>query len=250
VYRESELTEAEWRERAAIAVPYLEDNAPLAAEIAYGEVSRAPYTTLQSLKGKLSASALWQWIDAPKLASRRSTYLLLLGIAGDSPDAARLQSEIEAKRVAHDSTDLAAMLAADLEQNGPQRVEWIETNYLADPARNLSEIKAALLALSVQGQADALIPRKRVAAAYAVFIERRKPMAGFVAQELADWQFWDATADYVEILKSDAVKDPASHFLIVNYLQRSPLPVAKAALRQFANAGRSSSSDVVTKTQQ
>jgi hypothetical protein len=33
-------------------------------------------------------------------------------------------------------------------------------------------------------------------------------MAGFVALELADWKYWDATNDYVALLKSNAVKIP------------------------------------------
>ena len=36
----------------------------------------------------------------------------------------------------------------------------------------------------------------------------------------------------------DAVKDPASHFAIVNYLQRSPRGEAKAALRLLASQRR------------
>jgi hypothetical protein len=63
-------------------------------------------------------------------------------------------------------------------------------------------------------------------------------MAGFVAQELADWGYWDATSDYAALLKSDVLKDSASHFAVVNYLQRSPQAVAKAALRSLANQPR------------
>jgi hypothetical protein len=219
----------------ALAAPYLENPTPLAAEIAHGEISRAPYIALRTLKPELVAHALTRWIDDPKLAARRSTYILLLGIAGGPQDAVRLRLSTDAKRQAHDAADLAAMLAADLGLSGPTRLEWIETNYLVDPDRTLAEIKAALLALSVHGKADATVPQTRVIAAYQLFIQQRRSMAGFVAQELADWEYWDATPDYVEVLKSKAVRDPAAHFLIVNYLQRSPRSAAKAALRQLAD---------------
>jgi hypothetical protein len=63
-------------------------------------------------------------------------------------------------------------------------------------------------------------------------------MAGFVASELADWGYWDATADYVALLKSGALKDPASHFAVVSYLQRNPHAAAKAALRTLAEQPR------------
>ena len=46
-------------------------------------------------------------------------------------------------------------------------------------------------------------------------------MAGFVAQQLADWDYWDAATEYAALLKSNAIKDPASEFAVVNYLQRA-----------------------------
>jgi hypothetical protein len=47
-----------------------------------------------------------------------------------------------------------------------------------------------LLALSVHGGANGAVPRERVIQAYGLFIRERKPMAGFVALELADWEYW------------------------------------------------------------
>jgi hypothetical protein len=130
------------------------------------------------------------------------------------------------------------MLAADLELRGPSRVGWIEQAYFADRTRTLPEIEAALLALGVHGGANAAVPRDRVIAAYRFFIRERKAMAGFVAQQLADWEYWDVTAEYVALLESDAVKDPASHFAVVNYLHRSPRAAAKAALQSIADKPR------------
>jgi hypothetical protein len=234
----SELTEAQWRERLALVVPYLEDSEPLAAEIAHDEVRRAPFGAMRSVKAQLDASALARWLDDPALAARRSTYTLLLGIAGGPGDAAQLEQRIEAAWRSRDATNLAAMLAADLELRGPSRVGFIEQSYFGDRDRTMPEIEAALLALSVHGGAGAVVPRARVIAAYRRFIRERKPMAGFVAQELADWGYWDATSDYAALLKSGVLKDSASHFAVVNYLQRSPQAVAKAALRSLANQPR------------
>lgn len=234
----SELTEAEWSERVALVVPYLENPEALAADIAHGEISRAPYSALRTLKSKLVATRISGWIDDPALEARHRTYILLLGIAGNADDAARLERRIEVARRSHDATNLAAMLAADLEMRGPTAVDSIETMYLSDGARTLPEIEASLLALSVHGGANAAVPRKRVIAAYRVFMRERKPMAGFVALELADWEYWDATDDYVALLRSNSVKDPAEHFMIVSYLQRSPQAAAKAALRALGNIPR------------
>ena len=229
----SELTDEAWRERLALVAPYLEHPDALAADIAYGEVSRAPYAAMRSLKPRLDKAQIASWIGNPQRAARRSAYTLLLGIAGGPDDAARLEQDIDKAWRSRDAVDLAAMLAADLELRGPPGVDGIEQRYFADRDRTMPEIEAALLALSVHGGASGIVPRERVIAAYRFFIRERKPMAGFVAHELANWGSWDATSDYAALLKSDAIKDPASHFAVVSYLQRSPRSDARAALRSL-----------------
>ncbi|MBB3394945.1 MULTISPECIES: hypothetical protein [unclassified Rhizobium] len=231
----SYLTDAEWHERIDVVAPQLESGEPLVAEIAFGELSRAPYGVTRLLKPQLDAAKLATWTNDPKLASRRAAYTVLLGIAGGPDTATALEQDVATALKTRDATNLSAMLAADLELRGTSRVDWLETTFFADRRRTLQEIQAALLALSVHGGADGAVPRQRVIEAYRYFIKARSPMAGFVAMELADWEAWDATADYVAIIRSKAVKDPAEQFAILSYLQRSPLTTAQAALRAFAD---------------
>ena len=231
----SSLTDAEWRERVAVVAPHFESTESLVADIAYGELMRAPYGAMRMLKAELDAAKIVTWIDDPKLASRRPAYTLLLGVAGGPDDAIELERRIDTALKARDATNLSAMLAADLELRGPTRIDWLQQTYFADRKRTLPEINAALLALSVHGGADATVPREKVIEAYRYFIKVRRPMAGFVAMELADWQAWDATADYVDIIRSKAVKDPAGEFAILSYLKQSPATVAQAALQQSSD---------------
>ena len=98
-------------------------------------------------------------------------------------------------------TNLAAMIGADLELRGPSRVGWVEARYFADRTRTMPEIEAALLALNVHGDANGTVPRERVIQAYRAFIRERPPMAGFVAQQLADWDYWDVATEYAALLR-------------------------------------------------
>ena len=180
-------------------------------------------------RSRIDTAAVESWLDNPKLVSRHAAYTLLLGFAGSADDAARIEQRIEAAWNAHDSTNLAAMIGADLELRGPSRVDWVEAKYFADRTRTMPEIEAALLALNVHGDANRTVSRERVIQAYRTFIRERPPMAGFVATQLADWNYWDATTDYMALLKSNTIKDPASEFAVVNYLQRSA--AAKAAVQ-------------------
>ena len=222
-----------WSKRIGLIAPYLESDDPLVAEIAFGELSRAPYAAMRTLKPALDPDRIRRWVQDPALSKRHDAYLLLLGIAGGGADAAMLEQRLGAARAAQDATHVAALLAADLELRGPSRVAWIEEIYLLDRKRSLPEIDAALLALNVHGTTGGLVPRQRVVDAYRHFIRERKPMAGFVAAYLSDWKAWDAVPDYVEVLRSNAVKDPAGQFAIVAYLRDSPEAEAQSAAAAF-----------------
>jgi hypothetical protein len=215
------LSDAGWRERVAIVVPCLEKPAPLAAQIAWGELARAPYADLEVVRTRVDPLAVTRWLADPRLAARHATYTLLLGFVGRPADAARLERQIDAARSVHETKDLAAMLAADLELRGASRVDWIEAKYFADRSRSMAEIEAVLLALHVHGDANRTVPRARVIQAYHAFIAERPPLAGFVAPELADWNYWGATTQYHALLKSKRLSDPASEVAVVDYLRRA-----------------------------
>ena len=187
------------------------------------ESSRARSTRARSPGGLLD----------PALAARQPAYTLLLGIAGGSNASATIETLLAAAYHFHDASNLSALLAADLEIRGAARLSWIEQSYLLDRKRTLPEIEAALLALSVQGSADAVVPRGEIIAAYLRFIDQRKPMAGFVVGDLITWKFWGATEKLVDILRSRVIRDPASRLAIINYLHQSPIPIASAEIEKL-----------------
>ena len=215
------LSNEGWRQRVKLVLSYLEDQNPLAARLAWGELARAPYRAMDVARSQVDAAKVTAWIDDPKLAPRRAVYLTLLGFVGGPEDARRLDARLETALAAHDARDLAALIAADLELSGPFRVEWIEARVFADRSRTMPEIEAALRALNVLGDANGAVPRARVIEAYRDFIRRRPAMAGFVAPQLAEWNYWDAAADYSALAKANATMDPASQMAIRLYLTRA-----------------------------
>lgn len=223
------LSYSGWRQRVALVLPYLENANPLAARLAWGELARAPYVVLDVARSRIEAATVESWLNDTKLSPRYATYVTLLGYIGGPEDATRLERRIDAALAAHDATNLGAMIGADLELRGPSRIEWIESAYFADRTRTLPEIEAALLALDVHGDANVTVPRDRVIQAYRFFISKHPPMAGFVAPQLTEWDYWDAAEEYAALLESNAISDPASEFAISIYLQRAA--DAKAAQR-------------------
>jgi len=150
-------------------------------------------------------------------------YLLLLGVAGDAADAAALERRLEALWMARDATNLASTIAADLQLRGPSRMAWVDAKYMGDRLRSTRELEAALLALSVFGNANGIIPRERVIQSYGLFMQEHKELAGFVASDLAAWQYWGAVPVYLALIKSNVRQDFASRVAISTYLRQSPV---------------------------
>ena len=231
------MTDTEWQARAAYVVPYLENPEPLVAEIAYSELARAPYSAMRSLKSHVDAAALRQWTADPRLAKRQSLYTLLLGIAGDATDTARIEQRLDAAWKAKDATNLGPMLAADLELRGPSRMAWIDTKYMGDRDRTTQELQAVLLALSVQGGAnehDSPRARDRVlpqcSSRYTSQLQdlwRRISRRGTTGMP-------DRSTS--PLLHSGVAQHPASRYAMLNYLKQSPRADAKAAVAASAIA--------------
>jgi hypothetical protein len=215
------LSYAGWQQRVALVLPDLESSDRLVAEIAWGELARAPYAAMEAARSRLNPATVARWLDDPQLAQRHAAYMLLLGFVGGPSDAVRIEQHLDDLRISHGATNLGAMIAADLELRGPLRVGWVEALYFADRTRYAPEVEAAVLALSVQGDANRTIPRERAIQAFRTLIRAHPRMAGSVAPQLTDWKYWDVAADYAALLKSDPILDPASEFAIVNYLRRA-----------------------------
>lgn len=232
-----EISAEAWRGRVALVVPQLESPQVLVAKIAHGELSAAPYAVMRSAKPRLDARKVRAWVADPQLAARQQLYVLLLGIAGDERDAVALEQRLDAAWKAGDATNLASMLTADLELRGPARVNWVEERYLRDRSRSATEVAAALLALSVQGQTNAAIPRARVIQAYRLYMKAHPENAGNVAPDLAAWRYWDAVPEYEALMKSGVRQQYPSMLAMLNYLRQSSESMASGSP---ADASRSS----------
>jgi hypothetical protein len=88
-----------------------------------------------------------------------------------------------------------------------------------------------VVALSVHGGEGGTVPREAVADAFLRFVERRAPLGGLVAQDLAAWRVWDATPRFAALVESPDVP-MWSKVAMLQYLRESPRPEAKAALER------------------
>jgi hypothetical protein len=220
--RWTDMDADDWRMRVSLMLPYLESPEPMVAEIAYAEFSAAPYAALLTVRSRLAGPTIRGWLAEPKLAARQPLYLLLLGIAGDARDAAQIERRLDAAWLTGDAGYVGSLIAADLQLTGPRRLAWVDERYLLDPKRSTREIEAALLALSVHGNANGTVPRARIIDSYRAFIKAHPDIAGYVAQDFALWRYWDAVPEYVALMKSNVRQQYPSQLAIIAYLRQSP----------------------------
>jgi hypothetical protein len=236
--RAEPVDDAQWRDHVAFHLDYLEHPEASIADFAYVEVARAPYEAMLAHRARLDAVRMAQWLEDARLAHRAPLYTLLLGIAGGPAATARIDRGVAGAHRRRDVTNLAALLVASMEVHGPPQVAWIERAYLTDRTRSAAELQAVLVALQVQGGADATIPRARAVAALRVFIRTRHPLAGYAAPVLLGWRAWDAVPDYVALLDADAPQHPASTIAMLHYLDASARPEGRAAVAAHRAKGR------------
>jgi hypothetical protein len=218
----AQMNAEDWSARIALVVPQLHGHHSLATELAYAELDAAPYAALRTAKPLLDTAELRRCMADAEIVEHHHTCLLLLGISGNTQDAAALQKRLQVASQSGDAANLSSMLAADLELGGEARVAWIESNYLTNPKRSTPEIKAALLALSVHGNAKGAISRERVIQSYRLFMKAHPEIAGDVAPDFAAWQYWDAVPEYLALMNSKVRQQYPSHLAMLAYLQQSP----------------------------
>jgi len=225
----AEVAAEDWPARLAFFLPRLEDPDPVAAEVAYGEVAQAPYAALRAARDRPGAERIAGWLDDPGRASRAPLYTLLLGMAGGDLATARVARGVRSAAASHDATNLAALLAADLELHGATRLPAIESTYLVSGDRSVPEVRAALLALSVQGGADEAVPRQRIVETYRNFAGTRHPLAGLAAADLRTWRAWDALPEFMALARARVPQHPTAEAALLAFLEASPSREAKSA---------------------
>lgn len=270
-FSHSAFPDMAWLQRLGLVMRERDNQDPFVSELVTGELMRAPYSALRAVGARHSAQDLLAQIDGDGPKARHAPFYAMLGAAGDADHAVLVEERLRSALQRSDTTDVAAMLAADLDLRGVERVDWVEENYLLDRARSIAEVEAAMTALHVHADIDrnvarawiiagvgknylpdrarttadgeaasmALhgnsdmdldIPRARIVGAFRRLIRERPPMAGFVARDLTEWEEWGATADYIALLASGSVTDPASEFAIRSYIGQSPDVAARSAL--------------------
>jgi hypothetical protein len=125
------------------------------------------------------------------------------------------------------------MLSAEIELSRSSAMDFIDRAYICDRNRTLEEIQAAISALSTVGREGPPELRPRIVRSFHLMVEQRRPLAGFVARDLATWGVWDVWSDFAQMLQSGEPIYPSARPAIIDYLRNCPLPEAQEAVQSL-----------------
>lgn len=207
--RTAALSVSDWTERTRFLLGTLTDDEPLVRETLVRELSRTPYGVMRACRADLDVDRLLQTLEPDRFPERQALVALLLGIAGGPTAETWLAEARRAAATQREEPARAALLVAQLEQDGVEGLSrFLRSEILAVSLRE-SERRSALLALSVQGTADGVIPRSAVVAVYERILEQRPDLADLVAADLADWNETSLVGPLQRILDAGGVTDEA-----------------------------------------
>ena len=130
--------------------------------------------------------------------------LAILLLAQDPTDQDRefIESSFENSQKFSLTTNLAAWATAHVEINGAQAVQQIEEEYFGDSSRSVKEIRAVVIALSVQGNNGHTDLRDRIVTSYGVALQNHPQVAGLIASDLIDWRKNVYCEQMIKIIKN------------------------------------------------
>lgn len=230
--------DADWPARFVFFAPDLESPVMAVAQVAYEELSVAPYGAMRAAAKRFAGLPLAHWLDQARLLERHPLYALMAGFTGGSGQAAVFQQRLLANSAREPLANSSAWMAAVLELQGEAGLAWLRENYLQKSGRTDTEVQAALLALRVHVGDGTRINRDAAVSVVRAFVQANPQRAGFAASDLGDWGRWDFTGEFERLLDTDQPQVFASRYAMVLYLLRNPQPEARAALERLRAKGR------------
>lgn len=188
------------------------------ADLAYLEVGRAPYSEIKALGDRVKPDVVRRILGDFAYYDWRALAILMLASSDDERDHRYIKESFESTQKLHIDSHLAAWATAYVEIEGEHAIDRIEDAYFRDGTRTDAELIEIGKALSVHGTNGHIHLRDRIVAAYALLLENRTAMVGWVAKDLAAWQEWGLANQIREIAGDGVDLDMQALFAVGYYL--------------------------------
>jgi len=188
-------------------------------ELAYLELARAPYGTIQRLARAVPRESIEQILRNPIYIEWRPLAILLLA---QSPEATDKQYILESFRSAERiglTRNLAAWAAASIELQGADAVSFIQRCYFRDPDRKRDELVEVVKAMSMHGTEGRTELRDQIVSCYDVLLDVHPQMIEYIVKDLIAWKRPELTQRISNIEAKGAKLDFAAKKAIRQYLR-------------------------------
>ncbi len=206
---------------------FLEFPDSLIGDDAYAEFAKAPYEAVFAARNSFSREKLRKWLTSDDvLAPRRGLYGLMLGLIGNSEDAALLKQLIDDKS---DSVRLGidGVMAGFVLIHGNDALQYLRRTIFEDPQSPITDVHAAMTTMRFlwsSGPPD--VSRESIKETVRAVLDR--PAAADMAiADLARWKDWSVQDRLMKIYEREDAENPLGQIAIrraiIRYLLASSL---------------------------
>ena len=212
-------------QRLPYYIAFLEHSDPLLSIDAWAEFANATYDDVKAVKNGMPRDKLRQWIADPMMSPERlALYGMMLGLCGDSDDAAFLRAQIgEFPPTGQDATPYFrygtdGLMGGYLLLTGEEGVEFLERTRLKSDVPTDSVLSAVQAMQFVYSYESSLIPEARLKVAMRQLLSNDE-LRILTITNLARWKDWDSWPELERIFKAECAGDRATQKTIVQFAE-------------------------------
>jgi len=204
--------------RLTYYVKFLEYPDALIANDAYGEFANAPYKDITQLADSLPRKKIRGWVTSPDTpATRMGLYGLLIGLCGNTDDAAMIKQKITEKTEDF-RLGIDGLMSGYLLLTGAKGLETIDASKLKNTDVPFSETYAAMQALRFMWRyGEGRIENERLRQSMRILLDRPE-LADLVIADLARWKDWSIQDRLMKIYGQGEYNIPSIKRAIVRYM--------------------------------
>ena len=184
---------------------------------AFEEFAWAGYTELRAFHTEFSRETLREWLADPETdLNRIGLYSLLLGLVGNSDDAAYLEQRI-LEPSAEFRPGVDEMVAGYLILTGDDGLDVIDREKLANLEQPFGEVYLTMKSLEFMWESEPdRVSQDRLRASMRILLDRPL-LADLVVKNLARWNDWSAADRMMELYNDEDFDNQATKRAIAEY---------------------------------
>ena len=208
-----------YEKRLPYFLKFLEADDDLVATDAYGEFANAPYEDIARVRDSIPREKVRQWITSKEtVPTRLGLYGLLLGLSGNSDDAALMLKKIN-EPTKDFRLGIDGIMSGYLMISGAEGLKILEIFKLKNKDVPFSETYAAMQALRFMWKYEPdRISQDRLRQSMRLLLDRPE-LADLVIADLARWQDWEVVDQLLVMYDDEDFSIPSIKRAIIRFLR-------------------------------